>query len=405
MKKFRSFLFFSLGILVLLALSGCGSGYSARSQSQITNTSPFGTDPTTGIAYVGASICINCHKTVNIPGTGISNDIVFNFLSGEHVIHSTHINSVANTAVTLPSGQPGECATCHNPIGDGYTIQGLVPASDLPDQGDLFAVTCEACHGPGGHHYGTGPIPNPTPDWTACGNTNVGSCHAGPKDDHITYHPENFPVANTTGPAGISEPASWIAGGWPAGRTSILYAYEKAPNSHINSIKAPNYVTGSTTDVKGLCSRCHTDQGAKLYKNANGDSTQLDAQFPNDGASNPVTNASPVQCRTCHDPHNNIGETSGGGADGNTGQKLWGNAGLLLNGTTMTINGQKQWVSGQFRTCNNCHQLVNPNDGTWLVGISNDTSGGLEVGHHDVAASSYNRIGFSTAEGSSCFSN
>ncbi|MDA8086964.1 MAG: multiheme c-type cytochrome [Nitrospiraceae bacterium] len=390
-KLARSTVLFLWIPMVLLVLSGCGSGYKAGSDSAAT--AHFGSDPKTGVQYVGASTCISCHKTINIQDTGISNDVVNDYLQGEHAIHSTHNNAASTTPVTLPSGETGTCLTCHDPIGapddpDGTTIQSLIPAADVPSEG-LAAVTCEACHGAGGQHFGTGPIPNPTPDWTACGNTSVGSCHAGPVADHITYHPENFPVASPDMP----RPANLTI--VPAGRTSIEVAYENAANSHKNSIKSPNYVSGSTTDVKGLCSRCHTDEGARLYKYANGDSGQLDAQFPNDGVANPVVDASPVQCRTCHDPHNNIGGTSGAAADASAGTgTLYGNAGLLLNATT--VSGQK-W-SGQFATCNNCHQLENPNDGKWLVG-GNDSSGNPEVGHHDIAASQYGRVGVFGGEG------
>ena len=394
MKKFPgSFLLYSMGFLVLLALSACGSGYSARNGAVSSSQADQGFGVKNGIAYVGASVCTKCHPVE-----------VSNYLKGEHAFHSGHINTVANTTVTLPSGASGTCFTCHDPLGDGATIQSLVTmnSSTEPAEGSVALVTCEDCHGPGGQHYGLGPIPDPTPDWTACGDLSTGSCHAGPKDDHLNYHPENYMVAS----AGLSEPASWISSGWPAERVSILLAYENAENSHIHSIKSPNIVSGTTpttaadgtvisATVKPLCSRCHTDQGAQLYKYANGDSAQLNADFPSTVAN--VADATPVQCRTCHDPHDNVGDTSG--ANG-----LTGNAGLLLNATTF---GTVQ-VSGQFATCNNCHQIMNPQDGKWMVpqtynasGVltaNNDKQGNPEVGHHDLLASSYGRIGFSNAE-------
>ena len=272
--------------LVLLALYGCGSS-SKDGQTSSSNGS-LGTD-SAGVAYVGATTCINCHQSFDW-----SKQYVSDYLQGKHVIHSTHVDA---------SMGPDGCLNCHDPIGDGKYLAGLkdangnyiIPRSDIPAAG-LAAVTCEACHGAGGQHYGTGPIANPTPDFNTCGK-----CHNS-TFFHIQYHPE---------------------GG------SIVENFINSPHAH--SINSHNYVSGSTTDVQALCSRCHTDEGARLYKTVQGGYGFLVNALSSQPA---VPNASVVQCRTCHNPH---------APD------------QLLFSNTTDSNGNVT-ASAEFNTCTNCHQ-------------------------------------------------
>ena len=276
--------------IALLLLGGCGSSH--KEAPPTTTTGQFGTDPATGIQFVGASTCINCHKTLSF-----STSIIPAFLNSIHVVHSTSISA----------SSPSSCLVCHDPIGDGRTLESMIDPANVPS-GGLAAVTCEDCHGPGGQHYGTGPIPYPDPDYTRCGNTR---CHTS-----------NLPALADH----------------PAEGMDIVGEYESS--KHATSIRPPNLAPGSTTDVRALCSKCHTDEGARQYSFLHGNFFQLEAAFSN--STPPIANASVVQCRTCHMAHD---PTS-----------------LLLSAAT--VNGAA-W-SDQFSTCTNCHQLLDFTTGAFL---------------------------------------
>ncbi|RJQ45662.1 MAG: hypothetical protein C4538_08055 [Nitrospiraceae bacterium] len=99
-------------------------------------------------------------------------------------------------------------------------------------------------------------------------------CHdagVGQAEGHLTYHPE---------------------------ADRIYEDYDAS--AHGSSINSYTYVTGSTTDVKGSCSKCHTHEGGKLYKDVQGGYDELVAELSTNPA---VENATDIQCGTCHDPH------------------------------------------------------------------------------------------------------
>ena len=293
--KGKTFYGLILIALLSLAIGGCGGGSGPASSQTHSLVGDLGTDAN-GIKYVGAVVCVSCHSGLNW-SSGLVTDYLGLGTPGSenaHVYHSDHINA----------GSAAVCLGCHDPVGDGTTIETLIDPSAVPAQG-LAAVTCEACHGAGGQHYGVGAIPVPKPGPTTCGQCHDKQWASIPEAaDHLKYHPEGF---------------------------GILTDYQSS--KHAVSIEAANYVSGSTTDVQALCSKCHTDEGAKLYKDISG--YDLESQIP--GTTAPVADASPVQCRTCHDPHA---------------------PNQLLLGSTSTTNpdGNAITISAEVATCTNCHQ-------------------------------------------------
>jgi nitrate/TMAO reductase-like tetraheme cytochrome c subunit len=83
----------------------------------------------------------------------------------------------------------------------------------------------------------------------------------------------------------------------------------------------------------GLCSKCHTDEGAKLYKDISGGHDELVDKL---GSKPPVEDATVVQCRTCHNPHN-------------PHELLFSD---LRDGEDNVLQ------SAEYRTCTNCHQAL-----------------------------------------------
>lgn len=209
---------------------------------------------------------------------------VSDFLAGKHVIHSDHI-SQADAA--------DGCLDCHDPIGDGPGLESMIDAANVPADG-LAAVGCENCHGAGGDHYGVGPIPIAEPGIAECA-----ACHDELPESHLTHHPE----------------ANFIGTNYVASR----------------------HYTASVRN-EAVCSRCHTDLGGRLYKDVTTKS-QLE------GSVLPVASDEPVQCRTCHNPHNA--------------------GGLLFE----AVEDHGEIVaSAEYATCTSCHMSDSaaPDDEEWM---------------------------------------
>ncbi|TAL18580.1 hypothetical protein EPN96_00925 [bacterium] len=222
--------------LLALAITGCSSNLDSAADETAGLQNPFGVDAE-GRAFTGADKCIECHE-----GFTWSSKAVSEFLESKHVVHSTHV-----------SAEEEECLTCHDPVGDGVTLEETIPAANIPE-GGLAAVTCEACHGAGGEHFGVGPMPVPTPGVAICGN-----CHATIPDSHLPYHPEG---------------------------NNILAAYQSSGHGGADELFN-----------SAKCARCHNHEGGKLYK----DVTTVEQLA---GLVLPVPSASNIQCATCHDAHN-----------------------------------------------------------------------------------------------------
>ena len=130
--------------ILAMSLWGCSSDFDAE------NTPASGTGTTVvDNSSVGAANCIGCHSTRNP-------QVVADYLAGNHVIHSTRITAASD-----------DCLGCHDPLGDGPSVEPFIAAGDIPLDG-LAAVTCETCHGSGGNHVNGTPIPYITPDYNRC---------------------------------------------------------------------------------------------------------------------------------------------------------------------------------------------------------------------------------------------
>jgi hypothetical protein len=247
----------------------------------------------------GIGECYSCHAE--------GEDIFSKWLHGPHGNYEGEYhadNGINNEG--FPSfgynglGSDPACTTiCHDQIGDGENLAAYYADSGLTFLGIVNrpVISCESCHGSGDNHYGIGPIPYPVPGADMCGQ-----CHNDQLDQvgtHMTYHPES---------------------------DNIYSDYQASP--HANSINSHNYESGSTSDVQARCSKCHSDEGARLYKDKQFGHDQLESEIPD--TEPPVVNAGVIQCRTCHDAHN---------------------PGALL----LPASGN---ASSEYQTCTNCHQYI-----------------------------------------------
>lgn len=327
----------SVSVLMLVSLFlfyGCGSGQKESSG-----------ETATGVSYVGFTVCYNCHSDSKNPSgyQTVFGDSDAAKTSGEGWLSGPHGNneSVDSTSTKTdlsPNntgfpyygysglGTSSTCTTvCHDKLGDGKLFENFFLKSGVTALGKVNRpiVACESCHGAGGNHYGVGPLPYAKPDPSVCGQ-----CHNSSfPSNHLTYHAEG---------------------------SSIYEDYSSSP--HSRSINSHNYVTGSTTDVRARCSRCHTDEGAKQYiQVVNGTATYDEIVSQMTGKAD-IANASNVQCRTCHDKHNP--------------HKLLGEKASGLPSTWST----------EFKTCTSCHQFLK-------------TDGTLNAeGYHDPNKSAYGAL-------------
>lgn len=230
----KQWLVMLVAVLASFTLWGCGSGGGSGS-SAVTDSATLGTDAA-GNAFVSSSACIDCHESFSW-----SADVVEDYLAGKHVVHSSHVSANSDAS----------CLECHDPIGDGAGLEGLIDAANVPE-GGLAAVGCENCHGGGGEHFGVGPMPIAKPGIEQCA-----TCHDVIPESHLNYHPEADSIA-----------------------TNFL---------------ASRHFTASVRNG-ALCSKCHTDEGGRLYKDVS-TRTQLETLVF------AVDSEEPVQCRTCHNPH------------------------------------------------------------------------------------------------------
>lgn len=265
----------ALAVAALMGvLPGCGSNRTGAEGSGAV-AGPFGVDAD-NLPYVGADQCVICHD---------GEDAVADYLVSKHVVHSHDVDATM--------GRDG-CLACHDPIGDGRLLEGLIGVDDVPLAG-LAAVTCEACHGAGGQHYGLGPIPIATPDYTVCGK-----CHSAAF------------ATTTAGHTAFTE------------ADNILEDYEASPHAQSlyrgDELEDPERLLlwGTSSPNDAICVKCHTDEGGRQYR---------DVSTWEDLATMGETN--PIQCRTCHNAHN---------------------PGELLHAAIGTT------FSAEYNTCSNCHQ-------------------------------------------------
>jgi hypothetical protein len=306
----------SAGIIALtLLVIGCGVNGNGSS-----NNSSAATSGTSSNNITGTAECYTCHAdgqiTITSAVSSENNNIFDLWLNGPHGNYEglySADNGINNEG--FPSyeydglGSDQSCIDCHDYRNDGLGLGNYYLETSVNYLGivDRPIVGCESCHGSGLNHFGIGTITG-TPGPDACG-----LCHdagVGQAGNHLTYHPE---------------------------ADSINEDYQASP--HASSINSHNYDGDSTTDVKASCSRCHTDEGAKLYKDMLGGNIAT-STLPSLSsliayASPPIADASNIQCRTCHDAHDPDK--------------------LLLSAN--------ESASSEYRTCTNCHLNLLDDDG------------------------------------------
>ncbi|MDX1776016.1 MAG: hypothetical protein R3297_05500 [Desulfobulbales bacterium] len=287
-------------LLLTMPLISCSSSSSRPDNSQGQET-----------LFVGTPECYLCHADGSLERFA-GKKVVSRWLTGPHGNNESRDERFQNVDLYPDNtgfpyygfgglGIEPDCTlVCHDQLGDGALLEGFWNETGVEYLGRVNRplVGCESCHGQGNSHFGIGGLQYPRPDPSRCGQ-----CHNS-DFAHNQFQPEG---------------------------DNIYEDYLVSP--HAGSIENPNYAGGSETAVRAICSKCHTDEGARLYRDVNGGHDELLAEL---GSRPPVEDATVVQCRTCHNPHNPHE--------------------LLFD--DLSTAGENVVQSAEYRTCTNCHQAL-----------------------------------------------
>jgi hypothetical protein len=266
--------------LAALALAACGMN------EQSPDSSTGGTDVSTGTgAPVGMSECLSCHSDNYNPSSLIN--VVGDSAGSTGWLNGPHGNGNDKPNYGFYGNDSSECTPCHDQLDDGLTISAIYADTGVDiGMSNRPVIGCESCHGSGAGHYGTGQLEYARPDASRCGQ-----CHDA-DFDHSESGDEIYEKYAASKHAG------------------------SAPGSHQN-----------LNNFMAACSKCHTDEGAKLY--------MATPYFMLFGRPNITAGVTSVQCRTCHDPHEPDK--------------------YALDDTLDAFSNVVE--SGEFRTCTSCHTI------------------------------------------------
>jgi|GEM_PF-2623051 len=284
MKYLKIHLLAVMFAMAVLAACGSDSGSSV-------GVTPG--DPEVDPEYLGELNCLSCHD-----------DQRREWLKAHGNLDPE--TQTFNPSYPLPDAS---CEACHDRWsltdpdreGRGWTLTG--------DHGPVRpVVSCEACHGGGGFHFGMGPLPQPIPGVDTC----------------VSCHDENVPDDD------------------------VHRATADIAESYFESKHARNPSMEGRETINVHCAMCHSDEGFISYSRAHnfdGDGQRRDLgyaklrEFLADRPAYSAEELSPVSCRTCHRPH----------------------SGELRAPETKDVTGEVVY-SREFNTCTSCHQAFVAHD-------------------------------------------
>lgn len=248
-------LFFNIVAMLLIIFSlamvnGCGSGSATASSS--TSSLGGGSGGSNGDAVpVGNGVCISCHT-----------DTAANRFQSENAGKDEASKKYQpGDAVDTNTTSPTYCDS--NAIAGVSTVY-TISAHDSASSSS--APACESCHGNGGQHYGTGPIPDYSPGIAKCGQ-----CHKSPGFDLTAFEAVRHANPNSSPDQYFSQ------GGVGTGQATISGNLE---------YKSDGVTAVTINENIEECSACHNPSTIAGHI-----------------ADNDVPNPPTVRCSSCHDPH------------------------------------------------------------------------------------------------------
>ncbi len=329
----RAVLVFLVVLVSAALLGGCGKSDSG-STGPATGSVLSAATPT-----VGLNTCVTCHTVVTA-----------DWITSKHANADGGLDS-AGTPSLGGSYVAGTCGRCHDPDGDSANIvtAGYIGTQARP------VVGCEACHGGGSLHFGSGPISllSNTTGTTLGGSITVSgqfvmctTCHELLASSGTTTNPA--PVHLSTAPTGtqyiitdthFATPGDWSGTGGVNTKPITGYAMDFSDEQVCTTCHNPHK---PATENREWAQSAHAD---KNYLNLNAKQT---GYFSGAWAHYNWSQSNRTACQRCH-------TTTGFAAyadalrTGNTQRALDINAGLISL-VTATTNFKPEMLK-----CNGCH--------------------------------------------------
>ncbi len=329
----RAVLVFLVVLVSAALLGGCGKSDSG-STGPATGSVLSAATPT-----VGLNTCVTCHTVVTA-----------DWITSKHANADGGLDS-AGTPSLGGSYVAGTCGRCHDPDGDSANIvtAGYIGTQARP------VVGCEACHGGGSLHFGSGPISllSNTTGTTLGGSITVSgqfvmctTCHELLASSGTTTNPA--PVHLSTAPTGtqyiitdthFATPGDWSGTGGVNTKPITGYAMDFSDEQVCTTCHNPHK---PATENREWAQSAHAD---KNYLNLNSKQT---GYFSGAWAHYNWSQSNRTACQRCH-------TTTGFAAyadalrTGNTQRALDINAGLISL-VTATTNFKPEMLK-----CNGCH--------------------------------------------------
>lgn len=289
--------------------------------------------------YVGASICMNCHREV-------------------HAAWSQSKHAHALDALR-DAGQEsnGDCLPCH---ATGYGQRGFVSRTLTPG---MAGVQCEACHGPGARHVGSR---KPADILRVPNSATCGLCHTGasqPQHEELR-NSAHYQSLETIRNAMDKSDSCLVC--HSLDYQQAVWRNESRVAKGLQPIVLPSITDDSTTNnpIESVgCGSCHHPHGSGQSKQLRFDPIETCAQCHTDRS--PSTSTPP------HSPQSNILSSTGGlQLDASTDKAIPFNDLLSIHGTVVQMDG-----------CFRCHGVratqaeptdANPNLTGHTFEVSND---------------------------------
>ena len=320
-------------LLSVALLGGCGSS---------TNDGVPASGAATAATTVGINVCTTCHT-----------------VQTSDWITSKHANAAGGDLNSAGSPTLGgnytapACGRCHDPNGDSANIKAAVYIGNVARP----IVGCEACHGGGSLHYGSGPISRLSGTFVA---TSVGTVQVSGQFVMCTNCHELLDSSGTTtnpNPAHLATP--------PTGPRNYITDTHFATPGNWSGTGGVNTkpITGYVMDFgdERVCMTCHNPHKPATENREWAQSAHADKNFINLNSTTPPSGyfsgacahynwsqSSRTACQRCH-------TTTGFAAyadalrSGNTQRALDINAGLVSL-VTFTTNFKPEMLM-----CNGCH--------------------------------------------------
>jgi hypothetical protein len=273
-KKNRTVFVLFAALVSAALLGGCGNNAGEVQPAS---------GATAGATTVGINVCTGCHTVATA-----------DWLTSKHANAVDGLDS-AGSPTLGGNYTPGACGQCHDPNGDSANIIAAGYIGSVPRP----IIGCEACHGGGSLHNGSGPISllSNTTGTTLSGGVTVSGQFVMCTNCHE--------LLDSTGTTTNSNPAH-LAAPSPTGTqytiTDTHFAtpgvWNGPPNGRTNTVDITGYAMDFANET--VCTDCHNPHKAADISKEWASSKHADTYFADAWAHYNWSQTSMKACQRCH---------------------------------------------------------------------------------------------------------